>query len=193
MYGKATFIKVNQLRYFITEISRFLSPGTHCFLWHSFPPCKALVFLLLAEYHLKHMLKKPTIWNSYQFPNVPSHEWQKWKVENGLSILSGLVVKLYNSKWSKYCVMILLVARRRVIIMITTEADNDKRLTWELNRRELVWTISLIVLSCTNLKLSFLFFGSIFNSLCTVLGNVSKRSLITSVTTVHGLDNQKWI
>ena len=30
---------------------------------------------------------------------------------------------------------------------------------------------------------------SIF-SIITVLGNVSKRSLITSVTTVHGLDNQ---
>ena len=26
-----------------------------------------------------------------------------------------------------------------------------------------------------------------------ILGNVSKRSLITSVTTVHGLDNQKLI
>ena len=32
--------------------------------------------------------------------------------------------------------------------------------------------------------------GSIFRIICTVLGNVSKRSLITSVTTVHGLDNQ---
>ena len=32
---------------------------------------------------------------------------------------------------------------------------------------------------------------SIFSIICTVLGNVSKRSLITSVTTVHGLDNQK--
>ena len=31
----------------------------------------------------------------------------------------------------------------------------------------------------------------IFRIKCTVLGNVSKRSLITSVTTVHGLDNQK--
>ena len=59
----------------------------------------------------------------YQFPNVPSHEWQNWKVDNGLSILSGLVVKLSNSKRLKYCVIILLVARRRVIIMITTEAD----------------------------------------------------------------------
>ena len=34
---------------------------------------------------------------------------------------------------------------------------------------------------------------SIFSIICTALGNVSKRSLITSVTTVHGLDNQKWI
>ena len=33
--------------------------------------------------------------------------------------------------------------------------------------------------------------GSIFSIICTVLGNVSKRSLITSVKTVHGLDNQK--
>ena len=59
-----------------------------------------------------HIQKEPTIRNSYQFPNVPSHEWQHWKVDNGSSILSGLVVKLYNSKWLKYCVMILLVARR---------------------------------------------------------------------------------
>ena len=33
--------------------------------------------------------------------------------------------------------------------------------------------------------------GSIFSIICIVIGNVSKRSLITSVTTVHGLDNQK--
>ena len=33
--------------------------------------------------------------------------------------------------------------------------------------------------------------GFIFSIICTVLGNVSKRSLITSVKTVHGLDNQK--
>ena len=33
--------------------------------------------------------------------------------------------------------------------------------------------------------------GSLFSIICTVLGNVSKRSLITSVTTVHGFDNQK--
>ena len=33
--------------------------------------------------------------------------------------------------------------------------------------------------------------GSILSIICTVLGNVSKMSLITSVTSVHGLDNQK--
>ena len=59
---------------------------------------KLLIFLLLAEYHLKRILKEPTIRNSYHFQNVPSHEWQNWKVDNGSSILSGLVVKLYNSK-----------------------------------------------------------------------------------------------
>ena len=32
---------------------------------------------------------------------------------------------------------------------------------------------------------------SIFSIICTVSGNVFKRSLITSVKTVHGLDNQK--
>ena len=35
------------------------------------------------------------------------------------------------------------------------------------------------------------FCGSIFSIICTLLGNVSKRSSITSVTTVHGLDNHK--
>ena len=40
-------------------------------------------------------------------------------------------------------------------------------------------------------KTIFSICGSIFGIICTVLGNVSKRSLITSITTVHGLDNQK--
>ena len=99
MYGKATFIKVYQLRF------DSLSHNYQCisvqiliaFNGIVFSPCKALVFLLLAEYHLKHILKEPTIRNPYQFPNVPSHEWQNSKVDNGSSILSGLVVKLYNS------------------------------------------------------------------------------------------------
>ena len=42
-------------------------------------------------------------------------------------------------------------------------------------------------------KAIFSSFGSILSIKCTVLGNQSKRSLITSVTTVHWLDNQKWI
>ena len=50
--------------------------------------------------------------------------------------------------------------------------------------------LSFIVFSCKNEKLSFLFVA-LYLALCTVLGNVSKRSLITSVKTVHGLDNQK--
>ena len=33
--------------------------------------------------------------------------------------------------------------------------------------------------------------GSIFSIICTLLRTVSKRPLMTSVTTVHGLDNQK--
>ena len=40
-------------------------------------------------------------------------------------------------------------------------------------------------------KTIFSICGSIFIIICTVLGNVSKRSLMTSVTIVHGLDNQK--
>ena len=40
-------------------------------------------------------------------------------------------------------------------------------------------------------KTIFSICGSIFSIICTELGNVSKRSLITSVTIVHGLDNQK--
>ena len=40
-------------------------------------------------------------------------------------------------------------------------------------------------------KTIFSICGSIISIICTLLGNVSKRSLITSVTTVHWLDNQK--
>ena len=40
-------------------------------------------------------------------------------------------------------------------------------------------------------KTIFSICGSIISTICTLLGNVSKRSLITSVTTVHGLDNQR--
>ena len=99
MYGKATFIKVNQLRYDSlsqkyqgTSVQVIIALNGIVFLLVKH------VFLLLAEYHLKHILKEPTNRNSYQFPNVPSHKWQNWNVDNGSSILSGQVVKMNNSK-----------------------------------------------------------------------------------------------
>ena len=46
----------------------------------------------------------------------------------------------------------------------------------------------IFLLKC---KTIFSICGSIVSIICTVLGNVSKRSLITSVKTAHGLDNQK--
>ena len=100
MYGTATFIKVNQLRY-DSFSQKYLGTSVQVLIAFNgkvFLLVKALVFLLLAEYHLKHIFKVPTICikNSYQFPNVPSHEWRNWKVDNGSPILSGLVVKLYN-------------------------------------------------------------------------------------------------
>ena len=100
MYGKATFIKVYQLRYDSLS-QKYQGTSVQVLIAFNdivFSPCKAFVCILLAEYHLKHILKEPTITNLYQFPNVPSHELQNWKVENDSSILSGLVVKLYNSK-----------------------------------------------------------------------------------------------
>ena len=50
-------IKVHQSRYSLLLMAYFT-------------PCIALVFLLLAEYHLKRIFKEPTIKNSYQFPNI---------------------------------------------------------------------------------------------------------------------------
>ena len=131
MYGKATFIKVNQLRYdSFSQKYQGTSAQVLLVLMALFSSLLSFSPSPTCRVSLEtHIQKEPTIRNSYQFPNVPSHEWQHWKVDNGSSILSGLVVKLYNIKWLKYCVMILLVAKRRVIIMITTEADNDKRLT----------------------------------------------------------------
>ena len=49
--------------------------------------------------------------------------------------------------------------------MITTEADNDKHLTWVLIQWEIVSTISFIVLSGENVKLSFLFVA-LYLALC---------------------------
>ena len=77
MHVKVTFIKVNQLRYnSLSQKYQGRSVQVIIDFKGIFPPCKALVFLLLAEYHLKHILKEPTFRNSYQIPNVPSHKWQ---------------------------------------------------------------------------------------------------------------------
>ena len=81
MYGKATFIKVNQLIYDSLS-QKYQGTSVQVLI-----ALNGIVFLL-AEYHLKHILKEPTIRNSYQFPNVLSHKWQNWKVDNGSSILS---------------------------------------------------------------------------------------------------------
>ena len=42
-------------------------------------------------------------------------------------------------------------------------------------------------------KTIFSIYGSIFSIICTVLGNVSKRFLIASVSIFYGLDNQKGV
>ena len=76
------------------------------------------------------MFKGQVIRHSYQFLNKPSIEWHSWKVDDdGPSILSELVVKMYNRNRMKHCVIILLVARRQVIMMISTEAFSMS-VTW---------------------------------------------------------------
>ena len=82
MYGTATFIKVNHIRYdsFSQKYQGTSVQVLIAFNGKVFLLVKALVFLLLAENHLKHIFKVPTIRNSFQFPNVPSHEWQNWKL-----------------------------------------------------------------------------------------------------------------
>ena len=76
MYGKATFIKVNQLRY--DSFSQKYQ-GTSVQVLIAF---YGIVFLLVklsptCRVSLEtHIQKEPTIRNSYQFPNVQSHEWQ---------------------------------------------------------------------------------------------------------------------
>ena len=159
MSGKATFIKVNQLRY--GSLSQKYQ-GTSVQVLIAF---NGIVFLLVKLSSFSYL--KSITWNTYSKSqllgiHISFRMFQAMDGKIGKLIVAHQFwvdwwSKLYNSKWLKYCVMILLVARRRVIIMITSEADNDKRLTWVLNRWELVLTISFIVLSCTNVKLSFLF------------------------------------
>ena len=74
-----------------------------------------------------------------------------------------------------------------MIIMTTTEADNDKRVkSIRISLDHIIYCI--VLYKC---KIIFSICGSRFSIICTVLGNVPKRSLIISVTTFHRLDNQK--
>ena len=94
MYGNATYIKVNYIRYDSYSQKYQGTSGQVLIAFDGifFLPEKTLVFLLLADYHLKRMFKKPTIRHSYQFLNVPGHELHSWNFDDGSSILSGLVV-----------------------------------------------------------------------------------------------------
>ena len=81
--------------------------------------------------------------------------------------------------------MIPLVARRQVIIMITTEADNDK--TFKMSVKSMRISLDHFIYCIVLYKCKTIFFicGSIFSFICTVL--------IASVTIVHWLDNQKGV
>ena len=72
--------------------------------------------------------------------------------------------------------------------MITTEAFNLSVKSMRNSLDHLIYCIFLY--KC---KTIYSICGSIFSIICTAqyYRNVSKRSLITYVTTVHGLDNQK--
>ena len=90
-------MRFQSLFFFHNNIKVHQAPGTQCFLMALklvfFPPCSALVVLLLAEHHWKCMLKELIIRHSYQFPKVTSAVWLSWKVDVDVSsILSGLVV-----------------------------------------------------------------------------------------------------
>ena len=101
------------------------------------------------------------------------------------------MVKLYNSKCLKYY---------DDSTSFKEACDNND---YHRNRQRQMFNMSvksmrlsldrfiycIVLYKCK--KTIFSICGSIFSILCTVLGNVSKRSLITSVTTVHGFDNQK--
>ena len=69
------------------------------------------------------------------------------------------MVKLNNSKLLKYCVMILLVARRRVIPGHNDYHGSRQRQTFNMSVKSVrnSLAISFIVFSCKNVKLSFLF------------------------------------
>ena len=86
VYGKVTFKKVNQLRYdSVSKKYQATVQLNSVLLIACFPLClqrgkhaiksKALVFLRLAEYHLKNAYSKSQLSGIHiNFLNVPSHE-----------------------------------------------------------------------------------------------------------------------
>ena len=76
VYGKVTFKKVDQLRYdSVSKKYQATVQLNSVLLIACFPLCKALVFLRLAEYHLKNAYSKSQLSGIHiNFLNVPSHE-----------------------------------------------------------------------------------------------------------------------
>ena len=107
IYRKATNTKVNQLIH-----NSYIRLGTQCFGWHIYSPFIALVFLLLAEY-IRNACSKSQLLGIH---------------------ISFQMCEAMNSIVVKMVMMLILVARSRVIMMISSEADNDIRLTCVLLR-----------------------------------------------------------
>ena len=105
------------------------------------------------------MFKEPITRHSYQFPNLSSHEWLSWKVDDdGSSILSGLVVKTQLELIEILC----------DDSTSCKEADDNNDFNRRRQRRTFNMSVTwmrisfeylqyLIELSCLNVKLSFLF------------------------------------
>ena len=92
LYGKATCTNANKLRYDIFS-QKYL--GTSDQALNAFDG----IYFRLVSFSLSPpcMFKEPVIRHAYLFLDVQSHAWHNWKVADGdLSILSGLMVELYN-------------------------------------------------------------------------------------------------
>ena len=70
--------------------------------------------------------------------------------------------------------------------MISIEAFNMSVKSMKISLDHFIYCIILY-----NCRAIFSICGSLFSIISIVFGIVSKSSLITSVTTVHGLDNRK--
>ena len=123
---------------------------------------------------------------------MPGPAWLFWKNDDGgSSISSGLMAKLYH----------ILCDDSTGCKNVGENDDfhrsrhNDKcvmRFTqMKISFEYLHKTEKYIELSCLNVKLYFLFLFLYLALYGNILGNMSKSLLKTSVTIVHGIDNQK--